>query len=78
MAVKMIDNKVVITLQDEGANAIDNLRLKRQAVYDAIVQHNRSEYLESEDMYWGLVEFLRETEPDEKQFQRMLLNPSAH
>lgn len=78
MSVKLENNKVVITLQDEGANAIDNLRLKRQAVYDAIVQHNRADYLESEDLYWGLVEFLRETEPDEKQFRRMLLNPSAH
>ncbi|MGX1025242.1 hypothetical protein [Psychroflexus sp. MBR-150] len=72
MAIKIKNNKVVITLEDEGNDAIDALRLKRQAVYDAIIQHNRRDYIQSDEMYYGLVEFLRETEPDEKQYRQML------
>lgn len=72
MAIKVENNKVIITLEEEGADAIDNLRLKRQAVYDAIVQHNREDFIGNHDMYWGLVEFLRDTEPDEKQYRQML------
>jgi len=64
--------KVVVTCEDTGIDAVEMLLLKRRAVYDAILEHNRADFIDSSDMYFGLIEILKDTEPTVEQFQKML------
>jgi len=76
MAVLMNKEGQVVTISEEkGINAIDQLKLKREAIYDAITQHDSDGYLGNHDMYYGLVQILRDSEPSFEQYQKMFNNP---
>ena len=40
-------------------------------MYDALAEHDREDYIESEVLYLGLVEILRNIEPSLEQYQKM-------
>lgn len=77
MAVKINkEGNLVITLDRESSSCpSDALKIRREAIYDAITEHNRADFIGSEDVYFGLVELLRDTEPSEEQYQKMFNNP---
>jgi len=66
------EGKVVITTEETGIDAVEMLHLKRQAIYEAMQQHNRKDFIQSDDMYFGLIELLRDTEPSPEQYQKLL------
>lgn len=66
------EGKVVITTEKTGINAVEMLYLKRKAVMDALIEHNRKDFIQSDDLYFGLVEILRDTEPTPEQFKKLM------
>tara|TARA_R110002096_G_scaffold382868_2_gene576757 strand:+ start:64 stop:300 length:237 start_codon:yes stop_codon:yes gene_type:complete len=78
MAIKINKNgDVIITIQNDGGfTALEQLEIRRQAAYDAICQRNE-EFI-GNDVTFGLIEFLKDTEPSYQQWKELLKNPAKN
>lgn len=66
---------LVITIpKQEQFSAVDELELRRTALYDAITEHNNEDFIGS-SLHYGLTQLLKDLEPTEAQWQAVLNNP---
>lgn len=71
MAVAINNNgDVVITLKNDGFTGLEKLDQQRQAVYDALCARN--EEFANVNVVFGLVDFLKETDPSLEQWNIMV------
>jgi len=73
---KQGDLVITIPKKDASFSVAEELSYRREALYDALEQHNRKDFYESENLYYGIVELLRDTEPDVNQLKQLFDNPS--
>lgn len=66
------DGNLIITIKmDKHFNPAEELERRRQSLYNAIEEHNNSDFIQSE-VPAGLVEWLRDTEPSTDQWRDLL------
>jgi hypothetical protein len=64
---------IVITIpKQDGYNPFEEIELRRQAVYDAIQEHNANDFVGS-DLHYGLTTILKDFDPTPQQWEKMLL-----
>lgn len=76
MAVAINNNgDLVITIKkQEHFTAVDELDLRRTALYDAITEHNSEDFIGS-NLHYGLTQLLKDLEPTAEQWEAVLNNP---
>ncbi|MBE7686589.1 hypothetical protein F7647_11060 [Tenacibaculum piscium] len=69
-----IDKKgdLIITIpKTKGSSPLDELCLRRTAVYEALTEHDNKNYIGS-DLHYGLVTILKDLDPTDEQWERIL------
>jgi hypothetical protein len=62
---------VVVIPKQDSFNAVDELELRRTAIYSALTEHNNKEFVGS-DAHYGLVEILKDLDPSPEQWSKIL------
>ena len=72
------EGDLVITIpKRENFDALDELEVRREALYDAITEHNNNDYIGS-DLHYGLVSLLKDLEPSPSQWKIMVEKPTEN
>lgn len=66
---------VIITIPAEKHyKPIDQIELRRNAIYDALTEHDNNSFVGS-GMHYGLVQLLKDLDPTEEQWEAVLKKP---
>ena len=77
MSVSINNNgDLVITIpKRKNFTASDELEMRKEALYDAISEHNNTDFIGSH-LHYGLVTILKDLEPSQEQWNAVLNNPN--
>ncbi len=63
---------LIVEIKSEGMDALSNLQICKEAIYDALVEHNSKEFIGNQDMVYGLVLLLQSLDPSTEQWEQIL------
>ncbi len=64
--------KLFVEIDMGGLDAVSSIEIRRKALYDALVEHNSTEFIGNNDMVYGLVLLLQDLDPTTQQWQKIL------
>ncbi len=68
---KNTGNLIIEIMKEEHFNVAEELQVRREALYDMIVEHNGKDFIGS-DAFYGIVKLLQDTEPTFEQWKVIL------
>lgn len=50
----------------------EELQIRREALYESLVEHNNKDFIDSQNLFYGIVQMLKDTEPTNEQWKQIL------
>ncbi len=74
---KNTGNLIIEIETDDRCEAAEELQIRREALYDMITEHNTATFFRN-DIFYGIVKLLQDTEPTFEQWKQILKTDSVH
>lgn len=73
---KKTGNLIIEIKKEDFFNPVEELQIRREALYSAFIEHNGKDFINSSDLFYGIVSMLKDTEPTADQWEQILKTDS--
>ncbi len=69
---KKTGNLIVEIDCHNGYTPLEELQIRREALYDSLTEHDNKDFLDNKNLFYGIVQMLKDTDPTDEQWKQIL------